>query len=524
MSREQSFYDELIERMKQNGLNDEKVFSSLKELEPLVSEWEKMPRMDKATQEFLNTKIFPLTKLIFLANPDNRVEKQYDCLFSTLGESPHPVILAILAVNPAEKVFLFHTKETERFVDYVASESGLPHTKCKPILIDGSNVADLYGKMKDLYLDYKDKEIAIDITGGKKTMSSGAAMAGFVMNADIFYIDNHGYDSALRRPKPGGEFLYRVNNPLEVFGDIELKSAVQLFNNYNYERAVEILKRIEVSVHDERPVILIRLLAETYRYWDELQFDEARKCMNKLIRDTKRYGRSGAKFGMQEYLAKFQKQKQILDILTETFSKVKSESNYSKISEEILNDIDKVKTLMFYLYTNAERREHQAKYDTAALMMYRVLELIMQRRLMQYGLNPDKPDYDSLNIPTNKLYDAFCKKRSEVFGKDRRGGHVSRQLPSQIALMDGYILLSVFNDKVTPDFGHLNSVIPERNKNILTHGFKPISKGDLQKIKGMTDRIMKEFYAVENIDAETEYPDFALCCLPEDESLYSFSR
>jgi CRISPR-associated protein (TIGR02710 family) len=521
MSNEMSFYDQLVERMKQSGLNDEKVLSLYKELEPLVSEWEKMPRMDKATQEFYNSKIFPLTKLIFLANPNNRVEKQYDCLFSTLGESPHPVILAILAVNPSDKVFLFHTKETERFVDYVASESGLSHTRCKAILIDGSNVADLYGKMKDLYLDYREKKVAIDITGGKKTMSSGAAMAGFVMNADIFYIDNLGYDSDLRCPRPGAEFLYRVNNPLEIFGDIELKSAVHLFNNYNYERAVEILKRIEESVYDERPVILIRLLAEAYEYWDELQFDEAKKCMNKLIRDIKRYGRSGAKFEMQKYLAKFQKQKQILDVLTETLGMVKGEKGtYYKITEEILRDIDKVKTLMFYLYTNAERREHQAKYDTAALMMYRVLELIMQRRLMQYGINPDKPDYKSLGVPLDKILERFNKKKSEVFKDERR----CFELPSPVALMDGYLLLSVLNDKVLPNLGHLNNVIRERNKNILAHGFKPITKSDLQSIKGMTDRVMKEFYVAENIDAESERPDFTLCCLPEDESLYSFTR
>ena len=44
--------------------------------------------------------------------------------------------------------------------------------------------------------------------------------------------------------------------------------------------------------------------------------------------------------------------------------------------------------LMFTMYTNAMLRENQEKYDMATLLLYRLLEMIEQRRLAAYGFVP----------------------------------------------------------------------------------------------------------------------------------------
>jgi hypothetical protein len=243
MEREDGFYDKFMEKME---IKDEKMISLYKELEPLVSEWKVMKKSDKKeakeeADEFYNNRILPLSKQIFIANSSNNTDKEYDCLFTTVGDTPSPVIFAILATKP-KIAFLFHTERTEKYIDFIAKSANLSHAQCKPIKINGSNIAELYKKMKDAYTEHQGKNIAIDITGGKKTMSSGAAMAGFILNADIFYIDNHKYNTELRLPEPGTEFLYKIENPLEVFGDIDLQLAINLFNAYNYSRSTEILK------------------------------------------------------------------------------------------------------------------------------------------------------------------------------------------------------------------------------------------------------------------------------------------
>lgn len=38
------------------------------------------------------------------------------------------------------------------------------------------------------------------------------------------------------------------------------------------------------------------------------------------------------------------------------------------------------------MYENALRREKEEKYDMATLLFYRLLEMIEQRRLMNYGI------------------------------------------------------------------------------------------------------------------------------------------
>lgn len=515
MSNEPEFYDQLIERMKEEGLNDERIFSNIKNLKQPVSEWEKMPRNKAETQEFYDSKIFPLTKDVFLANPKNRLNEQYDYLISTLGESPHPLILSILAINPKEKVFLLHTRETEKFINYIVEESGLCHTKCKTIPINGSDVAELYRKMKELYPELEGKKIAIDITGGKKTMSCGASLAGFMMGAEIFYVDNYGYDSNLRRPKPGAEFLYKVKNPLEIFGDIELRSAIRLFNDYSYARAIDILKDLEEKVPDDRTIKLIRLLAETYDYWDELKFKDALKSMDELINLIQRYESGGLKFEFQSYIERLEKQRRMLNNLCSMIEKTEK----NKVTEEILINTEMVKALIFFLYTNAERRQHQGKFDTSALMMYRILELIMQRKLMKdYNINPDYPNYDNLIIPKETILEEFNKEKGKIHK------YKYNNLPSPIGLLDGYTLLKVLKDRVFCDIERLENIISERNKSILAHGFKPIEERNFENMKKLTGYMIKLFCEVEGINFESERQHFKFLQLPEDENLYSFFR
>lgn len=53
---------------------------------------------------------------------------------------------------------------------------------------------------------------------------------------------------------------------------------------------------------------------------------------------------------------------------------------------------------MFTMYSNACLREQQEKYDMATLLLYRLLEMIEQRRLALYGLYVSKMDYGNIKF------------------------------------------------------------------------------------------------------------------------------
>jgi len=124
----------------------------------------------------------------------------------------------------------------------------------------------------------------------------------------------------------------------------------------------------------------------------------------------------------------------------------------------VLETEELIHALMFTMYKNSSIREKQEKYDMATLLLYRLLEMIMQRRLSHYGLFASKMDYTNMKIPEssqsdlkglahsemlNGLRGKVLNIKSKVFG---RGG--SRFLPEQVALLDGYIILLALDDEI----------------------------------------------------------------------------
>jgi hypothetical protein len=53
----------------------------------------------------------------------------------------------------------------------------------------------------------------INVTGGKKSMVASASIFARDYNASIIYVDTEAFDSNLRRPIPGSEFLNLVYSP-----------------------------------------------------------------------------------------------------------------------------------------------------------------------------------------------------------------------------------------------------------------------------------------------------------------------
>ena len=167
---------------------------------------------------------------------------------------------------------------------------------------------------------------------------------------------------------------------------------------------------------------------------------------------------------------------------------------------------------MFSLYQNARVREHQEKYDMAALLMYRLLEMIEQRRLIEYNLYASNMDYTRLD--TKKLKGRSCgniesvtenmnRIREGVFG---RAG--DRYLPSQVSLLEGYMLLLAMGDEICHEDGgrdidfikRLRSMVYLRNNSIFAHGLGPVGEANYTKFREFVVMVLKKFCALENID------------------------
>lgn len=137
-----------------------------------------------------------------------------DMLFSILGFTPEPIILAQRALKPDMHIIFYTDKgiegdnESSRYLEkYLTSNYQL-------IKFRDESFKTIYNTMKEQLVLHPTRTCAIDITGGKKSTVASVAIFGRDYNADIFYVDYDQYIPELRRPKPGTEKLSMVYSPI----------------------------------------------------------------------------------------------------------------------------------------------------------------------------------------------------------------------------------------------------------------------------------------------------------------------
>ena len=260
------------------------------EFDAHVNQWKSMDSNTRdesnAALTYYDKHIFPLVKEVFLRKPENRPQQKYDALILTVGFSPEPLILSILSIEPEQIAFLY-TPETERLLDRVQQETGLSLSQIDLHKIDGSSTVEVYEAIMERYEKWgRPTKIAVDITGGKKSMVGGAAMAGAALGANIYYVDNTKFTQG--KPEPGSEYLSLLDNPYTVFGDLEVERAKGLYDRHDYAGASRIFNELETQVkmndlNQAKVYEAYRLLCATYEAWDNLNVSGAKTDLDQLL-------------------------------------------------------------------------------------------------------------------------------------------------------------------------------------------------------------------------------------------------
>lgn len=208
------------------------------------------------------------------------MEEKYDTLISLIGFSPEPVMHTICTLKPTAKIYLICSKETERFcngkfkafVENFVKNNSLKLNEAEDAVdlngIGYKNVeVDVKTKTVDSILPNKisniieniinenrDKKIAIDITGGKKTMLANAFTITSLYSVPAYYVDFQEYDKDSGKPVYGTEFLNQVTNPISsfieqletVFKEIDDDYPLnkKKLGNYNYDELKQKLMKL----------------------------------------------------------------------------------------------------------------------------------------------------------------------------------------------------------------------------------------------------------------------------------------
>ena len=490
------------------------------ELEKKTKEWMKLER--KTLKQRANADSFyekNLMSLITQEYIEHNREKLYEeteYLVVSVGTSYEPIVLNISLLQPKQVLFLY-TEKTKKYLNKITKACKLQPEQFMMCRIHETNPLDIYREIKRAYLEWnKPEKLYIDFTGGTKSMSAAAAMAGAMIRVQLVYVGTEEYLTDFRKPMPGTETLYFISNPLLVFGDLEIEKSIILFDEGNYAGAREKLSDLKEEVPEpdiRQQLNFLYLLASGYEHWDALEFPRAHEAFRRLVMELKRDGTVHPQFLLVDCLKKLCEQETILEKLAELPQMI-----HDKNQMKILRQKEYIMPLIFTMYGNAMLREKQEKYDMATLLLYRVLEMIEQRRLALYNLYVSDVRYsaiqyrkernrDYLMVPAEerlaKLKATVYQIKQAMFGKES-----SMYLPDRISLLDGFIILLDLNDEISMmsngqtinKLKRIRSMVYLRNNSIFAHGLGPVSFEDYCRFRDFVTDMLKEFCEIEEID------------------------
>jgi len=431
-----------------------------------VEKWKELVKQDRTRgEEFYRHYLLPKSIKMFSEKygriGESNIREKYNYLISLVGFSPEPIILMLHALNPQKTLFLY-TQEAEQSLNIIwqfySFKTPMEHDIQK---IDSSQVENVYEKIKEFIADKNPKEVAVDITGGKKAMVSGASAAAALAGCAILYVDYSEYDPELRKPIPGTEYINELKNPIEIFGEIDAAKGRELFNKGNFSASIEVFDRLEKSVmHPERYQIF-KELAILFGQWEEYNFNKAFNHVENLEKFIDRYR-----------------------MFTDWIPKLKK---YKEIFSNLINE--DVRYLVLNHYFLARRYKSRAKFDFAALLLYRTLEMAIAYHLQKaYNLQAREPDY-SFYPGLQTTYQSLIQ---WVHGKKARRVN----LPFRIGLMDGLIMLSALDDAMIRDkqtLKRIKDLADVRNNSILAHGTRRVERKTLDTMEKVFRPLIDDF-------------------------------
>jgi len=129
---------------------------------------------------------------------------------------------------------------------------------------------------------HDETDVVIDVTGGKKSMVSGAYLYAAYAGTRISYVDFEEYDPKYRRPYGYSCKIGELANPYQQFALREWERVRTLYQRYQFREARQWIGTVQpqmtcVLPNSKGPLERLVATLEYYEYWDSGDFRRARQ-------------------------------------------------------------------------------------------------------------------------------------------------------------------------------------------------------------------------------------------------------
>lgn len=384
-------------------------------------------------------------------------------LVSLLGFSWQPVALMAAWCRP-ERILLLGTDESlalkvagEGVVSVIARVAGVDRDRIETRRVGDPVEADIYRAVRDfLSSGIAPREVFIDPTGGKKSMSAAAALAAFLAGSPLVYVDYKEYHGPNRIPVAGTEYPRLLTNPLEVLGDLERRDVFAALNRSDFEEAERLAQKLAARLYEPREAEALTDLAGGYAAWDRFNFAAAREKLAKADRTLAGFADIG----------KWTWAEPVRPRLAENLRALESLANLT----EKPGSVEAGLPLVIWYLAAAQRMIEADKASLAVLLLYAAMERYLDLCLwVEYGLDDAQPDYS--RVESRLDWDRYDQAGKELFGKNYEGRKPEGKL---MFANSAHLLATLAPHRLElGDLGPLKGLSEARNKCEYEHGFLP---------------------------------------------------
>jgi len=216
-------------------------------------------------------------------------------LVQLVGLSWDPLLISVCAYKP-QKIYIILNEwygeqeggaRGDEFSEYINKLKAqnlidvIPEILPNPLEIVDGTPEDVFKFLKKHILPHinDDRRIIIDITGAKKSMVSGAYLFASYTNCPVSYLDFDKYDKDYGRPYGYKCKINELENPMELFKLSEWSIVEQLYGQYAFKSALEIMSKIKnnklLEPDDNKAIELLAECLQFYAIWDKGDYKES---------------------------------------------------------------------------------------------------------------------------------------------------------------------------------------------------------------------------------------------------------
>ena len=428
-----------------------------------------------AVDHHYRDQIFPLEQARILRAATR--EPPLDLLFVTCGAQADSVTLSVQA-SPARYVALLHTPESEASAKECIQRLGLLAHQAELLPVgDGKDQSEIYRAIFELWQRRgKPKMIAVDVTGGFKTMSAAGAMAGAMLpGGKVHYVDSD-------QQRVHGRLVWvhqrriTLDNPLVVFGDLEREAVWQLLRDGRWDAAAVRLQ----ALHDRLDQVGDRLnflVSQGYAALERMNFVVAAQKLEEAARVADIHYRTTPLLHSHPVVAGRVHLRQHAVQLFRIHSVLNELKTGDPLQEYTLLRGPVAEDLLLTLYLLSERLLLAGQSDFSALLSYRVEEGVLQRRLaLEYEINASAPEESlkllcvRLGLPLEQLV-ARVNRLHPI-----RNFRLDPTRP--VARLEAFVLVAALDPSLARllPVDRFNGRAEARNRSMLVHGLRPVTE------------------------------------------------